>query len=203
MSNELDVFNNNFDINLETLNKYIEDEEHKIKEQNDQLKRKLGYMSQANFYNQVLTCRGIDKCPYGVQCPFYGLKTKEPVGQKCPYEMALANKFASAYMSSLDIQNMKHHEIIQMVELIETDLLLNRQQSELSNSGLLTTVVKKDSDGNTKYEKVENPLLNVIDKLHTRKEKLFKNFNATRSTYKNEDMSNVLKEKLANINKEN
>jgi len=32
MSKELDVLGNNFDINLETLNKYIEDEEHKIKE---------------------------------------------------------------------------------------------------------------------------------------------------------------------------
>lgn len=192
----LELFNNN----IEAINKYIS-QDNKLDIDDVNLKKKTEYLQLGSMYTHVLVCKGIDRCVYGNQCPFQDTDKQQPCGDKCPYELWLVNKYNNQYLNSFDVQSFKHHEVLQIIDLVEIELLINRQHAELSNEGMVIKQFKKDGD-KTVVNKVENPLLLVLDRLYNRKEKIIKNFRGTRINSDDNDNMDQLKEKLRQINKQ-
>lgn len=150
-------------------------------------------MATGQYYLNNLICKGKDKCPYGNMCPF----EKEPIDTKCPYEQWLQHNTLNGIIDSLNIDMNNKIELNMQMDMQQIDVMIQRQEAELQASTMLITVVRSDKDGGKSFEKKENPLLTIVERLKKQKYQLIKSFNATRDTKsRTEEKEDVLAKHL-------
>lgn len=117
-----------------------------------------------------MICKGIDKCPYGTDCPL-----QQPEEHKrCQLEIVYQEKWYNEYQQQYGIEhNDKRYQSI-LTTLISIEIQLMRQQQIISKEGFEQIVVTETEDGKKKYDKKLHNVLQLIDKLEDRKLKVIK-----------------------------
>jgi len=156
---------------------YIDGLEEFSDEEKTALAQRLEKFSGGSVYTAVLTCRGIERCPYAPECPF---APNYPEGRKCPVERALASKWFNEYRASLGVDMGNRSEVSMLHTMVGIELQLMRANAELSYQGMQQKVYKTSSDDSTIVERKEHSLLGTIGRLNDQKIKIIKAFNATR-----------------------
>jgi hypothetical protein len=183
----------------ELLNQFIDNEDYKI-EPSEKLNKLMNRLKGGSFYTQIFTCKGKKKCPYKGSCPFDETENY-PEGEKCPVEMMWAKNYLENFKESLSIKVTDYKEVSLMEDLVETQLMINRAQGEISEKGLIMVYHTMTEDGKLAEVREQNPMINVIDRLQNKKIKLLEQFNATRKTNKNDgkETQRNVREKMKNI----
>lgn len=125
------------------------------------------------------------ECPYTAFCALYkaGLA---PEGHPCPEEKLIIEKLAERLIHDFSIDPENVVELDMMAEYIDAELQEIRAQKMLALHGeVKETVTQIDAvSGTPYYEEKENVMLNVKERAQRKKEKIRKDFLATRELRK-------------------
>ena len=122
-----------------------------------------------------------DNCVYKQLCPLLR-ETREPVGKMCPFEAYAVDTWLAEYAGSLKVDLEDKTDRSQIMELVEADILIARTNAILGSEGMLMlnpACVDPDS-GQIIYRKEEHVAMIVKERAQKRRDKILKNFIATR-----------------------
>lgn len=135
----------------------------------------------ALFASIPIVCRG-PACPYAEVCPLLKADVA-PVGFSCPIEAKLVANTMAAYIEQFDIEDDNFIELSMVREMVDIEVQYMRQDKILSMEHFIQeNVVGVDSDGDPVMRKELHIAVELADKLHKRRQALFKNFLATRES---------------------
>ena len=147
----------------------------------------------------ALFCKGPDKCPFYSACPIPGLDDQGepeildleeyPVGLPCIMETTYYRQMLAQYMESLDVEPANIVEMKLVEELATLELQKHRAQLIMSDGRsrggrdymLVDTKTVQLEHGIAVEESTQlHPLIEMIDKLEKRRERILSKFIATR-----------------------
>lgn len=135
----------------------------------------------AMFSSIPIVCRG-DKCVYAEVCPLLK-ENVAPVGYACPIESKLVANTMGAYIEQFDIEDDNFIELSMVREMVDLEVQYMRQNKMLSMEHFIQeNVVGIDADGDPILRKELHIAAELGEKLHKRRQTLFKSFLATRES---------------------
>jgi len=128
-----------------------------------------------------MRCEG-SKCPFYQSCPL-AAKGIEPVGEKCPIEMAAVQQFFYDYVEELQVDVNRMVEVSMVRDLVDQEIQQLRKTWLLSQEHFIQeNVVGIDENGNVITKKELHQAVDYEDKILKRKEKLRNALLATRES---------------------
>lgn len=131
------------------------------------------------FTSIPMVCRASD-CMFASTCPMQ----KEGIAPKnhpCPYESGMIASFVSEYMEQLEIEPDNLVELTMIRDLVDQEVQYLRKSKILAQEDFIQeNVVGKDSNGDPVFAKQLHLASDLEDRLHKRKQVIFKQLLATR-----------------------
>ena len=131
------------------------------------------------FTSIPMVCRASD-CLFASTCPMQ----KEgiaPKGHACPYESGMIASFVGEYMDQLEIEPDNLVELSMIRDLVDQEVQYLRKSKILAQEDFIQeNVVGRDSEGNPIFAKQLHLASDLEDRLHKRKQVIFKQLLATR-----------------------
>lgn len=134
-----------------------------------------------NMFSQIpMLCAG-PRCVYADVCEFQQ-KNMAPIGGKCPIEMAIVVDFTNHYAQELAVSLTNRVEMAQIRDLVDQEVQYMRKVKILSQEHFIQeNPVGVDADGQVILAKQLHQAVDFEDRIHKRKERLLKQFLATRA----------------------
>ena len=130
-----------------------------------------------------LTCQGAD-CPYSSLCPLHGAGYTEEEGFRgspCPVERMHIDSLTAAYIDQLEIQVDNIIETQRLQEIVEADIMDMRASADISlHSHFDWNAIGITREGDVVLQKQMSVSMEIKQRAQTRKDKLLKEFMATR-----------------------
>lgn len=152
---------------------------------NDEDKNKVEQLTSATktktmiFSSIPMTCQGPD-CVFAGTCPLLA-RDLAPIGKPCTIELKMVIVFMSDYMEQLSIDDDNLVELSMVRDLVDQEVQYLRKTKMLSKESFMQeNVVGIDSDGEPILSKQLHLAVELEDKLHKRKQAIFKQLLATR-----------------------
>jgi hypothetical protein len=133
----------------------------------------------AAFTAIPMICTG-SKCPFKNTCEFYK-EGSAPVDNPCPYELGMVATFMADYIDQLNVDPENWVELSQVRDLVDQEIQMIRKSKYLAKEDFIQeNVVGVDSDGDPVFKKELHMAVELEDRLHRRRQQLFKQILATR-----------------------
>jgi len=156
-----------------------------IKLDEKQIKEIVKYATSLKWGNTgsvPLMCSG-ETCSYGKKCPFNKF-AKPPIGDSCPWEQLAQKTWTEDYVKSMQVDINDKNERSQIDELVEADIMNARANSILAlnpTGFILENPISVDPDtGRIISHLEEHVALKVKERVQARRDRILKNFVATR-----------------------
>ena len=138
-----------------------------------------------------------DDCPYKAKCPLHETGIPRPHMKDCPVESHLFEQWRSNKMLELGIEDpndpMFSVDMSQINEYAELEILQYRANIEMAMDPetVKEKIIGVDDGGNLIKQDIENPRINIIDKLARSKRGLLDDLLATRKARNNKKGGDV------------
>lgn len=127
-----------------------------------------------------MVCRG-PKCQFADNCPLQQ-ENIAPIGQSCPFEMGIVRHFMKEFMENLEVDPDNLVEMLLIRDMVDQEVQLLRSTKLLAQEDFIKeNVVGIDDMGDPIMQEQLHLAIGYQDKLHKRRQVLFKQFLATRS----------------------
>lgn len=128
-----------------------------------------------------MECHGA-KCVFASSCAFFA-NDVAPVGHLCPYEVDIVVDFMADFIEQFDVPDDNLVELSMVRDLVDQEVQYYRKTKLLSQEHFIQdNIVGVDSDGDPVVQKQLHLATDLEDKLHKRRQQLFKVFLATRES---------------------
>lgn len=128
-----------------------------------------------------MECHG-SKCVFANTCAFFQ-NDVAPLGHHCPYEVDIVVDFMADYIEQFDVPDDNLVELSMIRDLVDQEVQYYRKTKLLSQEHFIQdNIVGIDPDGDPIMQKQLHLATDMEDKLHKRRQQLFKVFLATRES---------------------
>lgn len=160
---------------------YDDDYINSLKLTDAKLKELIKYASKVRYGSFTFVpqiCTG-HECCYNKTCP---LIDQPPLGHYCPFEKLMADNLRKQYYKSLDVNENDITERSQIDEIVESDIVNSRTNAILGKESFImrNTIAVDQDTGEEIKRKEEHIAMRVKQRAQERRDKIFKNFIATR-----------------------
>lgn len=131
------------------------------------------------FTSIPMSCTG-PKCPFASSCPLEK-ENIAPVALPCPIELSIVRNFMADYIDQLDVDPNNLVELSMIRDLVDQEVQYIRKTKLLSKESFIQeNMVGFDSSGDPVMRKELHLAVELEDRLHKRRQQLFKQLLATR-----------------------
>jgi hypothetical protein len=151
----------------------------------DSKKKRVAFHTTSNkvktsmFTSIPMSCTS-SKCPFASTCPLEKEKIA-PINMPCPIELSIVRNFMADYIDQLDVDPGNLVELSMIRDLVDQEVQYIRKTKLLSKESFIQeNIVGLDSDGDPVLRKELHLAVELEDRLHKRRQQLFKQLLATR-----------------------
>lgn len=150
------------------------------KQRKTSMERTSGHKIKSAAFTAIpMICTG-SKCPFKNTCEYFK-EGSAPIDNPCPYELGMVATFMADYIDQLNVDPENWVELSQVRDLVDQEVQMIRKSKYLAKEDFIQeNVVGVDSDGDPVFKKELHMAVELEDRLHRRRQQLFKQILATR-----------------------